>query len=144
MNYDDTLQKSLAKITSDERGWRKSLAAAEGGFSRDLAEENLRRLAVLRQTLLNRATTTKLHRKHVMEAAIRDGMITDHLSDGVCEQLLKEGWLEHADPTPVRPHLSRAHAYLPTENAVQNWQLDKPLVAPESTPSGEEGLAVGE
>jgi|SRR5664279_2903880 len=141
MNNDEIFQKSLAKITNDERGWRKSLATAEGSFSKNLAEENLRRLAVERQTLLNQVNTTNLHRKHIMEVAIRDGMITDHISDGVCEQLLKEGWLEQAGPTLLRPHVNRAQAYLPTENAVQNWQID---VKPSVAPAGVDGLASGE
>ena len=51
-------------------------------------------------------------------------MYTDHVSDGVCEQLLSEGWLERAQPLAPRPHVSRSSAYLPTEKAVQEWNDD--------------------
>ena len=56
-----------------------------------------------------------------MRAALGDGIFTDRLSDGVCEQLLREGWLERATPLTPRPHVSRSPAYLPTEKAVHEW-----------------------
>jgi hypothetical protein len=123
MTDEENIQKSLAKIKSDEKGWRKALATAEGSFSRNLAEENLSRLVTLRHTLLNQLKTIELRRKHVMKVAVVDGIFTDHLSDGVCQQLVREGWLERADPIPQRPHISRNPAYLPTEKAIQSWQV---------------------
>ncbi len=63
-------------------------------------------------------------RQQVMRGAIADGIFTDHQSDGVCEQLLGEGWLERAAPIALRPHVNRAHAYLPTEKAVTEWNTD--------------------
>ncbi|HVU10127.1 MAG TPA: hypothetical protein VHD90_02570 [Phototrophicaceae bacterium] len=122
MNQDEAIQKSLAKITSDEKGWRKALAAAENRASKVLAEENLNRLAGLRKALSNQANAIKRRREHVMQVALADGMITDHISDGVCEQLVKEGWLEHLAQQATRPHVSRASAYLPTDKAAQGWQ----------------------
>ncbi len=121
MNKPDNIQKSLDKIASDEKGWRKALANAEGSFSKNQAEENLRRLALLRQSLLNQVMVVKRRREHVMNVALAEGMITDHVSDGVCEQLVKEGWLEHADQQAMRPHVNVAAAYLPTDKAVQDW-----------------------
>jgi hypothetical protein len=56
-----------------------------------------------------------------MKAAILDGIVTDHQSDGICQQLLSEGWLERAADIAKRPHVNRAHAYLPTEKAVNDW-----------------------
>src|SRR5579871_312225 len=106
MNQETSLQKSLDKIASDEKGWRKSLATAEGSFSKNQAEENLRRLAGLRQTLLKQADAISRRRAHVMNVALVDGMITDHISDGVCEQLVKEGWLEHVSRIAARPHVN--------------------------------------
>jgi hypothetical protein len=47
--------------------------------------------------------------------------VTDHASDGVCEELLREGWLERAPAIPARPHVNRASAYLPTEKATEQW-----------------------
>jgi hypothetical protein len=56
-----------------------------------------------------------------MKAAILDGIVTDHQSDGICQQLLREGWLERAAAIAKRPHVNRASAYLPTEKAVNDW-----------------------
>lgn len=53
MNEEEKRQKTLAKINDSENGWKKVLATAEGSFSRNLASENLRRLAAERQSLLN-------------------------------------------------------------------------------------------
>ena len=124
MNKDTSLQKSFDKITSDEKGWRKLLANAEGSFSKNQAEENLRRLAVSRQTLLKQSDAINRRRAHVMSVALVDGMITDHISDGVCEQLVKEGWLEHVNRIASRPHVNNGGGYLPTDKAVQEWPND--------------------
>lgn len=53
MTDEENLQKSLTNIKNGEKGWAKSLASANGSFSRKLAEENLRRLGEMRLTLLN-------------------------------------------------------------------------------------------
>ena len=124
MINEESIQKALTKLTSDEKGWRKALASAEGSFSREQAEENLSRLAVLRQTLNTQLQTNELRRQQVMRNAVIDGIVTDHSGDGVLQQLLKEGWLERAEVLPPRPHVSRSPAYLPTEKAMQEWQMD--------------------
>lgn len=64
---------------------------------------------------------TQMRRRRIMKAALEEGIFTDHQSDGICEQLLSEGWLERAAPIAQRPHVSRALAYLPTEKAVAEW-----------------------
>ncbi len=66
----------------------------------------------------------EMRRRQVMRGALADGIFTDHQSDGVCKQLLNEGWLERAEPIPLRPHVSRAQAYLPTEKAIAEWNTD--------------------
>ena len=63
----------------------------------------------------------ELRRRQIMRAAIADGIVTDRISDGVCEQLLSEGWLERAVKLPRRPHVMSSSAYLPTEKALQDW-----------------------
>jgi len=68
--------------------------------------------------------TVELRRQQVMKAAILDGIFTDHQSDGICQQLLSEGWLERAAPIAKRPHVNRADAYLPTEKAVNDWNVE--------------------
>ena len=40
------------------------------------------------------SSTTRLRKRHIMKVALGDGIFTDHISDGVCEQLLIEGWLD--------------------------------------------------
>lgn len=66
--------------------------------------------------------TTQSRRRQVMRSALADGMITDRIRDGICEQLVSEGWLERAAAISIRPHVNRANAYLPTERAVQDWE----------------------
>ena len=66
----------------------------------------------------------EMRRRQIMRVALGDGIFTDRLSDGVCEQLLNEGWLERATPIALRPHVSRSPAYLPTEKAVHKWKDD--------------------
>jgi hypothetical protein len=56
-----------------------------------------------------------------MRTAVADGIVTDRVSDGVCEQLVSEGWLERAESIAVRPHVNRANAYLPTDKAMREW-----------------------
>ena len=53
MNEVDHIRKLLADTKAGEKGWRKVLINAEGSFSRKLAEENLRRLELVRETLLS-------------------------------------------------------------------------------------------
>lgn len=124
MNIEQTIQKSLSKIKSDEKGWQKVIAEAEGSYSREFAQENLRRLDGQRRSLLNQLESSKRRRKHVMREAIDEGIFTDHESDGVCEQLLGEGWLERAAPIPLRRRVTHAPVYLPTERAVQDWNAE--------------------
>ncbi|MEP7291438.1 MAG: hypothetical protein ABI835_06620 [Chloroflexota bacterium] len=69
--------------------------------------------------LLN--TSINLRRRQVMKSALVDGIFTDHMADGTCEQLRKEGWLERAAAIAPRPHVSRAPAYLPTPKAENTW-----------------------
>ena len=52
MNKIPDLQKALAQISANEKGWRKVLATAEGSYSRSFASEQLRRLEVRRSSLL--------------------------------------------------------------------------------------------
>ena len=124
MNIEETIRKSLEKLKDDERGWRKALDDAKGSHSRELAQDNLRRLDAHMHTLLNQLASNERRRRQVMRVAISDGIFTDHNSDGVCEQLLGEGWLERADPIPQRPHISHAPVYLPTDRAVQDWNAE--------------------
>ncbi len=65
--------------------------------------------------------TVEMQRRQVMKIAIIDGIFTDHQSDGICQTLLSEGWLERAETLAPRPHVSRANAYLPTEKAIEEW-----------------------
>jgi hypothetical protein len=126
MNMEDgiSVQKMLTKIASEEKGWRKSLTNTEGSYSRNLAEANLRRLDTLRSEIMKQLDASERRRKQVMRAAIGEGMFTDHFGDGLCQQLVKEGWLQPADAVPLRRGMNRAKAYLPTEKAVQDWQPD--------------------
>ncbi len=68
--------------------------------------------------------TLEMRRQQVMRGAIADGIFTDHQSDGICEQLRREGWLERAAPIAWRRNVSRAATYLPTEKAVTEWNKD--------------------
>ena len=52
MNDIERIRKSLADIKVGERGWQKVLTSAEGSFSQRQAQENLHRLAALREILL--------------------------------------------------------------------------------------------
>jgi hypothetical protein len=53
MNEVDHIRKLLADTKAGEKGWRKVLATSAGSFSRKQAEDNLRRLAALHETLLS-------------------------------------------------------------------------------------------
>lgn len=124
MNIEETIRQSLDKLEDDEKDWRKALDEARGSHSKELAQDNLRRLDAQRHTLLNQLASNERRRRQVMRVAISDGIFTDHNSDGVCEQLLGEGWLERAEPIPPRPHISNAPTYLPTDRAVQDWNAE--------------------
>jgi hypothetical protein len=130
MNSENDIKKSLAKIKLDEKGWRKSMANTEGTYSKDVAQENLHRLDALRETLLSRLTSLEARRQHVMKNAVVDGIFTDHIRDGVCEQLVTEGWLIRADPHPRGRLKVAQQVYLSTEKAVQDWN---PSDTPEVT-----------
>lgn len=66
-------------------------------------------------------STMEKRTRQIMRVALGEGIVTDHISDGACEQLLREGWLERAAPVAPRPHVSRSPAYLPTEKAIHEW-----------------------
>ena len=85
MNDIDHIRKSLASVKTGEKGWRKVLATAEGSFSRKLAEENLRRLAALRLTLLNQLAAVESNAQLVIAAAIKQRMITEDMSEPAAE-----------------------------------------------------------
>jgi hypothetical protein len=89
VNKNDQIRKLLEDVKADERGWNRTCATAEGHFSKRLAEENLRRLAALRQMLLSQLSSADLHQQGVVEAAIQNGLITDDLSETVAECLLR-------------------------------------------------------
>ena len=89
MNDIDHIRKSLANVKTGEKGWRKVLATAEGSFSRKLAEENLRRLAALRLTLLNQLDAVDSDGQLVIATAIKQGVITDDRSARAVERLLR-------------------------------------------------------
>lgn len=65
--------------------------------------------------------SVEARRQQVMKIAVAEGIVTDRQTDGICTQLLSEGWLELAAPISRRPHVTRAHAYLPTEKAMNEW-----------------------
>lgn len=71
------------------------------------------------------SSTTRLRANHIMEAALQEGIFTDHIRDGVCEELLSDGWLERAAPIAPRPHVNRTGTYLPTEKAVTDWNDER-------------------
>ncbi len=72
----------------------------------------------------NQIGTVEMRRRQVMRGAIADGIFTNHQSDGICEQLRGEGWLEPAEPIVWRRNVSRASAYVPTEKALTEWYQD--------------------
>lgn len=121
MNNENAIHKSLSKITRDEKGWRKSLATADGSYSREFAEENLRRLQIEQGLLHKRLESLQMRRQHVMRVATGDGIVTDHVRDGVCEQLVIEGWLVGAETLPRRAGRRVDRVYLPTDKAVEGW-----------------------
>jgi hypothetical protein len=124
MNIEENIHKSLNRIKSDEKGWRKALDGAEGSYSQEFAQDNLRRLDAMRHALLNQLVSNERRRKQVMRVAMSDGIYTDHNSDGVCQQLVGEGWLEHAAPISQRRRVSHAPVYLPTDKAVEEWPME--------------------
>jgi hypothetical protein len=58
MNKTPDVQKSLAQISANEKGWRKVLATAEGSYSRSFATEQLRRLEAQRNSLISQQENT--------------------------------------------------------------------------------------
>ncbi len=61
MNEGERLQKLIVNVKNGERGWRRTLATAEGSFSKKLAKENLNRLEALHQTLLDQLKASEPH-----------------------------------------------------------------------------------
>lgn len=88
MNEIDRIRKSLADTKAGEKGWRKVLTAAEGSFSRTLAEKNLSRLADLREMLLDQLSAANSRHQPGVEATAKRGTITGDLSRNVPERLL--------------------------------------------------------
>ena len=62
----DDVQAMLAKIKLSEKGWQKSLATPQGSYSKNLAEDNLRRLHKLRNTLLSQQAADLISRSSVL------------------------------------------------------------------------------
>ncbi len=60
MNKNPDLQKSLAQISANEKGWQKVVATAAGSYSRNFASEQLRRLDEQRSSLLGQAASGEL------------------------------------------------------------------------------------
>jgi hypothetical protein len=89
MNDIDHIRKLLADVKAGEKGWRKVLATAEGSFSKKLAQENLRRLAALRLTLLNQLKAVDEDCQPMNEGAAKHGMITGDVSESAAERLLR-------------------------------------------------------
>jgi len=121
MDTEINIKKSLAKISSNENGWRKALTTAEGSFSRDLARKNLERLEEQRQELLGQLTSLEERRQNVMKIAVENGVVTDDVRDGICEQLVTEGWLTRAGALFGGPAKPTDPTYLITEKANQDW-----------------------
>jgi hypothetical protein len=76
MNEIDRIRKSLTDTKAGEKGWRRSLIAAEGSFSRTLAENNLIRLAALRELLLSQLSAANLPQHAGVDAATKHGLIS--------------------------------------------------------------------
>jgi hypothetical protein len=121
MNDEYEIKKSLAKIIRDEKGWRKSLAKSEGSYSRDFARDNLHRLEALREQLLGRLNSLQTRREQVMKSVVEEGNFLDHIFDGVCEQLVAEGWLSRAEPLSRYSPKVEQRIYFSTEKAAQDW-----------------------
>lgn len=121
MDTEINIKKLLSKISSNENGWRKMLTTSEGSFSRDLAKKNLERLEEERQQLLNQLTSLEERRHNVMNLAIANGVVTDNIRDGICEQLATEGWLARAGALFNGEVKTAERVYLPTEKANTDW-----------------------
>ena len=120
------IKKSLAKISSNENGWRKMLTTAEGSFSRDLAKKNLERLEEERKLLLDQLASLEERRQNVMNLAIANGVVTDNIRDGICEQLATEGWLSRAGALFNGDVKTADRVYLPTDKASADWRETDP------------------
>jgi hypothetical protein len=121
MDTEINIKKSLTKIGSNENGWRKTLMTAEGSFSRDLARKNLDRLEEERQSLLSQLTSLAERRQDVMNNAFANGAVTDNIRDGICEQLMAEGWLVRAAVVMNGDVKSPERVYLLTDKANSDW-----------------------
>lgn len=75
MNEIEHVRKLLAVTKAGEKGWRRSLTAAEGSFSRTLAEKNLSRLAALREKLLLQLSAATPDQQAGVETATNHGLI---------------------------------------------------------------------
>ncbi len=80
MNEIERIRKLLADTKAGEKGWRKTLAAAEGSYSRTLAEKNLSRLSALHRTLIDQLEAMDLPQRPEFETATRHGRVPADLS----------------------------------------------------------------
>ena len=119
MSHHDEMGKSLTQNAHDEKGWRKKLAAADGTSARELAEKNLNRLHAERHTLLHRQTSFEARKQYIMNRAVKDGIVTDRLRDGVCQELVTEGWLVPAEANIRRSNRVGYPTFLPTDRALE-------------------------
>lgn len=89
MNEVEHIRKLLADNKLGEKGWRKALATSEGSYSKTLAENNLTRLAALREVLLGRLSATGLYRQPASELSAGIGMTADELSGSAIDRGLR-------------------------------------------------------
>ncbi|MBC7811055.1 MAG: hypothetical protein H7175_07915 [Burkholderiales bacterium] len=97
-----------------------------------MAQRNLERLHSLQKTLRGQLTSLDVRRQQVMDKAVADGTVTDYMRDGVCEQLVAEGWLQRAEPLPHAHIRPTNPLYLLTEIGSEAW---KPAETEEVLPS---------
>lgn len=135
MSSENQVKHSSSVMTQNENYWRQSVTTTAESFSGDVAQRNLDRLKGLQHKLNHQLTSLEVRRQQVMDKAVEYGIVTDHMRDGVCEQLVSEGWLERAEPLP-RAHVRPTNPlYLLTEAGSQAWdpphaeeaETDEPL-----------------
>ncbi len=122
MKSEYDIRKLLAKIKRDEKEWRNTAESGADQAAIAAAQENLSKVDGVRQSLLKELAIVQRRKEHVMRVAVAEGIYTDHMSDGVCQQLRDDGWLEQAASITGRRHVSRDQAYLPTDKAIDAWK----------------------
>jgi hypothetical protein len=71
-----------------------------------------------------------------MKSAVADGIFTDHLRDGACEELVTEGWLMRIAAATRRGNRGVSPTYLPTDLAAQDLHIpDQESIEVESEPA---------